>query len=345
MTMPRKRRVTAALTVLGSLAALTLAACAPGGSGDGETVRVYSARHYDLESAFEKYHEETGVKVEFLFGSDAELRERIAAEGENTEADLYLTVDAGNLAAAADQGIFAPLEDPELTAAVPENLRDPQNRWFGLAKRVRTIVYSPERVQPSELSTYEALADPAWKGRLCLRTANASYTQSLVASMIETEGAAKTEEVAKGWADNGQIFANDREIISNIASGKCDVGIVNHYYLAQMLADDPSLPVALIWANQNVEGPTRGVHVNLSGGGVVANADDPEQARDLLVWLATEGQDDLVDGNFEYPVNPKATPVEILTTWGPFIEQPMNAGAYASHNAEAIELLARAGYK
>ena len=337
-TVRSRSRSGIAGAALAATVAVTAAGCA---GGDDEVVRVYSARHYDLEEAFEQFNAQTGIDVEFLFGTDAELRERIAAEGEDTQADVYLTVDAGNLASAADQGIFAALDSEILDAAVPEGLRDPQDRWFALAQRARTIVYSPERVDPGELSTYEDLADPRWAGRLCLRQSSASYTQSLVASMIASGGEQQTEEAVGGWSENADIFSNDVEIIQNIASGGCDVGIVNHYYLARELNDDPDLPVELFWANQE----TTGTHVNISGGGVVADADDPDLAQRLLEWLATDGQEELVGDNFEYPANPDIPPVRLIAGFGEFRAQEVDAVAYGELNADAIELMARAGYE
>jgi iron(III) transport system substrate-binding protein len=325
------------------LSAITLAAGGACAGGEDDVVRVYSARHYDLEDAFTQFHTDTGTKVEFLFGSDAELRERIAAEGEDTLADVYITVDAGNLAAAAEQGVFAPLDSAELTSAVPQRLRDPQGRWFGLAQRVRTIVYSPQRVDQAELSTYEDLADPRWRDRLCLRQADSTYTQSLVASMIAADGEEKTLDIVSGWADNARIFSNDVEIIDNIASGACDVGIVNHYYLARELAENPDLPVALKWANQ---GPDQGgVHVNISGGGVVAAGDNPDLAKQLLEWLATDGQDAFVSDNYEFPANPEVDPAQGLTAFGAYTGQQIDAAAFGALNADAVQLLARAGYE
>jgi len=339
-TTPRlvRRRSLATLMALSAVGTVALTGCV---AGDDEVVRVYSARHYDLEDSFTRFNEETGIKVEFLFGSDAELRERIAAEGEDTQADVYMTVDAGNLASAAQQGIFAPLSSPALEDAVPPGLRDPQGRWFGLAQRARTIVYSPERVDRDELSTYEDLADPRWEGRLCLRQSSATYTQSLVASMIAADGEDATEEVVSGWADNAEIFSNDVEIIDNIASGRCDVGIVNHYYLARELEDDPELPVELFWANQE----TTGTHVNISGAGVTAEADDPDLAQELLEWLATDGQSEFVGDNDEYPVNEDVDPVAVVAEFGEFKAQDVDAVAYAELNPDAVELMARAGYE
>lgn len=329
------------------LVVAVLAALAPACSSDaGDVVRVYSGRHYDLERAFDQFAEETGIDVEFLYGEDAELRERIRAEGEDTEADVYMTVDAGNLALAADEGLFQPIDDTDLTAAVPDNLRDPDGLWYGLSQRARTIVYHPDRVDPAELSTYEALADPEWAGRLCLRRSTNVYTQSLVASLIANEGEQRAEEVVGGWADNARILNNDVAILDNIEAGTCDVGITNHYYLARLLADDPDFPVEVFWANQDGQGPDgRGTHVNVSGAGVTAEADDPELGARLVEWLATDGQVAFVQGNHEYPVNPDAPVGELIRGFGDFAVDPLNAAEFGRLNADAIELMARAGYE
>jgi iron(III) transport system substrate-binding protein len=327
-----------------SLIGLLLVVLPSCSGGDGEVVRVYSGRHYDLEPAFERFSEETGISVEFLTGSDAELRERIAAEGQETQADVYLTVDAGNLAIAAEQDLFAPLDSPILNEAVPANLRDPEDRWFGLTIRARTIVYSSERMTLDEVpTTYEELADPRWAGRLCLRDSSNVYTQSLVASLIAHDGEEETLAIVKGWADNAEILANDVLILESIADGLCDVGITNHYYLARLLEEDPSFPVALLWADQD----GRGVHVNISGGGVTRYADDPELAQRLLEWLATDGQNAFVDSNHEYPVNPavEAEPL-IATEFGTdFRRDELDAATFGNLNAKAVEIMDEAGYR
>jgi iron(III) transport system substrate-binding protein len=279
-------------------AVLSITGCS---SDDGETLTVYSGRHYGIETAFEEWSDETGIKVEFLTGNDAELRERIAAEGEDTEADVYLTVDAGNLWAAAEDGIFQPLESKVLDDAIPSELRDSENRWFGLAVRNRTIVYNTDLVDAEDVpTTYEELADPEYDGRLCLRNASNDYQQSLVASMIAADGEDATIDVLEGWAANADIFANDVELLDAMAAGACEIGVVNHYYLARMLEEDPNAPIGLVWAEQD----GRGVHTNISGGGVTKYADDVDLAQQFLEWLATEGQDTLVADNHEYPANP-----------------------------------------
>lgn len=327
---------------LAVIAALTVTASGcSAASGDDNTVRIYSARHYDLEPAFEQFAEETGISVDFLYGSDAELRERIKAEGEDTPADVYMTVDAGNLAIAAENGIFRSLESSRLTSAVPEHLRHPDGMWFGLSKRARTIVYDPRDVDPSQLSTYGALADPEWQGRLCLRRSTNVYTQSLVASLIAHHGYDTARRIVRGWADNAEILNNDVVILENIAAGECDVGITNHYYLARLLADDGNFPVEIFWANQDAQG----VHVNISGAGVTKHADNPELAKRLIEWLATNGQEAFVDGNHEYPVNPEVKPEPLIAGFGDFTADRLDAARFGSLNDEAITLMAEAGYE
>ena len=200
-----------------ALSAVSILSLPTACGGDGDTIRVYTGRHYDLEEAFQLFSSETGVSIEFLQGSDAELRERIAAEGEDTQADIYMTVDAGNLARAAEQGVFIEVESDVLNEAVPESLRDPDGQWYALSRRARTIVYSSERVSSAEApSTYEELAGPEWKGRLCLRNSSNTYTQSLVASLIGNVGYGEALRIVSGWADNAEILSND--VIAELCS-------------------------------------------------------------------------------------------------------------------------------
>jgi iron(III) transport system substrate-binding protein len=312
------------------------------GGNDGPTLQVYSARSYGAEQAYERFTEETGIDVEFLNGNDAELRERLQAEGADSDADVFLTVGVANLALAAEQGVFTPISSPALEAAVPEDLRDPQGRWFGLSVRARAIIYNPDAVDPAQLSTYEALADPAFRGKLCLRTSTSAYTQSLVASMIANLGEDGARAAVEGWmANDPQILGNDVEIIRTIAAGGCDVGITNHYYLARQLAEDEDLQARIFWPDQE----TTGVHVNISGAGVTRSTDAPAEAQRFLEWLATEGQSLFVDGNFEYPVNPEVAPVEQLGEFGDFERDPINVGELGRYNAQATQILTDAGYR
>lgn len=324
---------------------LALSGCGIIPADDGDTVRVYSGRHYDLEQAFETFAEQTGIKVEFLNGGDAELRERIKAEGEDTPADVYLTVDAGNLWKAGQEGLLSRLGSPRLNRAVPEGLRDPQGRWYGLSMRARTVMYNPDRVALTAFDTtdtYAGLADPRWKGRLCMRNSTNTYTQSLVASLIEQHGYERARQIVQGWVANEvEIINNDVRILENLDAGSCDVGITNHYYLARLLEDRPDLSVKPFWANQ----AGRGVHVNISGAGVLADGDHPELARRLIEWLATDGQNSFVDGNHEFPVNPAVEPEPIIAGFGDFDYEPIHAEAYGRRNAAAVRLMAEAGYE
>jgi iron(III) transport system substrate-binding protein len=339
MTSSRSRRLALALA---ATLAFTAAAGACGGD-DKETLTVYSGRHYGIETAFETFEEETGVDVEFLTGKDGELRERIAAEGEDTEADVYLTVDAGNLWAAAEAGLFQPIESEILEESIPDELQDSENRWFAFAVRTRTIVYNTDTMDVADVpTTYAELAEPKWDGRICLRNSSEGYQQSLVASMIAAEGEDATLEILRGWAANAEIFANDIQIIEAIAAGACDVGIVNHYYLARKLEEDPDLPVGLVWAEQD----GRGVHVNVSGGGVTRSADDVELGQQFLEWLATEGQDTLVADNHEYPANPAVEPEPLIAeTFGTdFKRDTLRADELGSLNADAVRLMDEADF-
>ena len=209
--------VTRVASLLGALALLFAGSVAA-----AEEVVVYSARNEQLiKPLFDAYTKETGVRIKFITDKEGPLMQRLKAEGRNTPADILLTVDAGNLWQAANEGLLQPVQSKILDANVPAHLRDPQNRWFGLSVRARTIVYNTNKVKPGELSTYEALADPRWKGRLCLRTSAKVYNQSLVAMLIAQHGEAKTEEIVHGWVRNlaTDVFADDTKLIESAISG------------------------------------------------------------------------------------------------------------------------------
>jgi iron(III) transport system substrate-binding protein len=307
-------------------------------------VVVYSARsHYGQEPVFEAFTRKTGIQVKIFGGNSAELFERLRAEGDKTPADVLITVDAGNLWNAARAGLLARVDSPELLASIPAHLRDPEHRWFGLTMRARTLMYNTRRVRPEELSTYEALGDPKWKGRICLRTSSYIYNQSFLATMIRRHGEARTEAIVRGWVANGPTLINgDTKIVEAIAAGQCDVGIANTYYLARMLAKDPALPVAPFWANQQ----TTGTHVNISGAGVTAHARHRAQAIKLIEFLASpEAQQVFADSNFEYPANPQASVNPIIARWGTFKQDDVNVAAAGELQAAATRLADRAGYR
>jgi iron(III) transport system substrate-binding protein len=306
---------------------------------------VYSSRQeYLIKPLFDRFTEETGIEVQLQTGEDGPLIARLEAEGEGTFADVLYTVDAGNLWSAADKGLLQPVHSGVLETNIPAHLRDPHGLWFGLSVRARTIVYSTERVDPAELSTYEALADPKWHGRLCLRTSKKVYNMSLVATMIDRIGTEATETVVRGWVDNlaTRVFSSDNLIIQAIAAGQCDVGIVNTYYLGQEQQQDPSIPVALFWANQDGSG----VHVNISGAGVTTYAHNPAGATKLLEWLSTdEPQRMFSELNLEFPANPAIESVDLVKSWGEFKQDTINVETAGRLQTEAVMLMDRADYR
>ena len=304
---------------------------------------MYSGRHYGIESAFEQYEDETGVNVEFLTGNDAELRERIGAEGDETEADVYLTVDAGNLWRAAEDDLFQPINSAILDEAIPPSCATRRTAGSGSPCAPGRSSTTPSLVDLADVpTTYEELAEPEYKGRLCLRNSSEDYQQSLVASMIAADGEEQTREVLRGWADNADIFANDIALLEAMAAGACEIGVVNHYYLARMLEENPDLPIGLVWAEQD----GRGVHVNISGGGVTKHARNVALGQQFLEWLATEGQNTLVADNHEYPANPavEAEPLIRETFGTDFKRDPLRADVLGSFNPEAVTLMDEAGF-
>ena len=318
---------------------------AQGSQGEGAEIVVYSSRKEHLvKPLFDQFTKETGIKVSYITDGEGPLMARLGAEGERTPADMLITVDAGNLWQAANLGLFQPVQSEVLEANVPEKFQDSQNRWFGLSVRARTIVYSTQRVKPEELSTYENLSTEDWDGRLCLRTSKKVYNQSLVATLIERHGSERTEEIVKGWVDNlaTDVFPNDTALMEAIVAGQCDVGVVNTYYFGRMQKDDPEIPLALFWPNQQ----SSGVHVNISGAGITKYAKHPEQAKQLLEWLAQGEAQAMFGGlNMEYPVNPDVPVDPLVKTWGEFKADDLNVEVAGRRQVEAIKLMDRAGYR
>ena len=324
------------------LAAGTLLAA---GAASAETLVVYSARNEQLiKPVFDAYTRETGVEVKFTTGDAAVLIERLAAEGRNSPADILMTVDAGELWNAAERGLLRPVQSQVLARNIPSHLRDPQNRWFGLSQRARTIVYSPARVDVKRLSTYEALAAPEWKGRLCLRTSKKVYNQSLVATMIAAQGEKKTEQIVRGWVANlaTDVFANDTQLLEAIAAGQCDVGIVNTYYYGRIVKERPDFPVKVFWANQGAGG----THVNISGAGVTRHSRNAAAATRFLEWLSSgTAQAHFAAVNMEFPANPAAAIDPIVASWGKFKASPINVAEAGRLQPAAVRLMDRAGYR
>jgi iron(III) transport system substrate-binding protein len=332
-------RQTVALTLL----TLTVGLLAGAATGHAAELVVYSARHYGQEAAFEAFTRKTGIQLKIFNGSTGELFERLKAEGERTPADVLLTVDAGNLWNAARAGLLSRVDSPELQANIPAHLRDPEQRWVGLTVRARSIAYNIQKVKPAELSTYEALGDARWKGRLCLRTSSYIYNQSLLATMIKRHGEPRTEAIVRGWVANQPVLINgDTKILESLATGQCDVGLVNHYYLARLLAKDGSFPVGIFWANQQ----TTGTHVNVSGAGVTAHAKHRAEAIKFLEYLSSpEAQQMFANLSFEYPANPQAAVHPIVAKWGKFKQDDTNIAAAGEFQAAGVKLADRAGYR
>lgn len=315
------------------------------GTAFSQDLVVYSARKAHLiKPVFERYTKETGVNIKFITDKAPVLLQRIKAEGDNTPADLLMTVDAGNLWHAANEGVLAPVTSEILSTHIPSHLRDPRNMWFGLSLRARTLVYSTERVKPEELTSYEDLATPQWQGRLVLRTSKKVYNQSLVAMLIEEHGETEAAKIVEGWVNNlaAPPFSNDTKTMEAIIAGQGDAGIVNTYYYARLAKKRPDIPLALFWPNQS----SGGVHVNVSGAGVVTASKNKAQAVSFLEWLSTkEAQQIFADANMEYPVNPEVSANPVVSAWGAFKQNEINLNNAGEKQAAAIQLMDRAGYK
>ena len=314
-----------------------------------EEVVVYSARNEQLiKPLFDTYTRDSGVQVKFITDKEGPLMARLKAEGRNTPADMLLTVDAGNLWQASEEGLLRPIQSKTLQANVPAHLRDPDNEWFGLSVRARTLVYNTGKVKPAELSTYADLASPKWKDRLCLRTSKKVYNQSLVAMMVYEYGEGKTEDIVEGWVANlaAPPFADDTKAMEAVAAGQCDVTLVNTYYFGRLMEKQPNLPLAIFWPNQNLKDRTAGVHVNISGAGVTRHARNPAGAQKLIEWLSSEKAQNLfADVNLEYPVNPKVAPDKTVAAWGGFKQNLINVKEAGSLQTKAVKLMDRASYK
>jgi len=310
---------------------------------------VYSSRaEHLIQPVFELYTQQTGKQIQFITDKDGVLIERLKQEGASTPADVLITVDAGNLGYAAAEGLLRPLESAVLEANVPVHLRDEQNRWTGLSLRARTIVYSTERVTPEELSTYEALGDESWEGLVCLRTAKKVYNQSLVAMLIAEHGEEKTQQIVEAWVDNLAIspLSNDTKVMEAIVAGQCDVGIVNTYYYGRLKVVTPDLPLALFWPNQDeAEGSQTGVHVNISGAGVLTHSKQADAAQAFVEWMAeAEAQAIFGSVNQEYPINPAIEIDPEVRSWGEFKASELPLSRAYELQPAAVKLMDRAGY-
>lgn len=323
---------------------------APQVAQGGGVLNLYSARHYDTDNAlYQSFTDATGIQINLIEAEADPLIERIKSEGANSPADILMTVDAGRLWRAEQDGLFQPIQSDILNQAVPENLRHPEGLWYGLSKRARVIIYNKEQVNPSELSTYEDLADPKWRGQILVRSSTNIYNQSLTGSMLEANGPEATEEWVRGLVAN---FArppegNDTAQIQACAAGVGNLAIANTYYLIRLAkSDDPAdrevaEKVSIFFPNQR----DRGTHVNISGAGVLKTAPNKDAAIRFLEHLVSqESQEIFAQGNNEYPVLEGVALDPVLASYGEFKEDSLNASIFGRNNEEALRIMDRGGW-
>ncbi len=314
-------------------------------------INIYSHRHYDSDKIlFNKFTEKTGIEINIIKGSADQLIERLINEGENSPADILLTVDAGRLYRAKIANILEPVNSSLLKKNIPHNFRDPENYWFGFSVRARVLVHSKDRVKPNELSTYEDLATSKWKGRIAVRSSSNIYNQSLMSSIIEVHGSEEAHKWARAVRSNMARAprGSDRDQARAVAAGLADVAIMNTYYIGKLKnSKDPkdrevADKVSVFFPNQN----NRGTHVNISGGGLVKTSKNKKDAIKFLEFLSTqESQDVFGNINYEYPVNIKNNKSELLKSWGDFKFDKINLSILGKNNSEAVKIFDKAGWE
>ncbi|MGE0716572.1 MAG: Fe(3+) ABC transporter substrate-binding protein [Alphaproteobacteria bacterium] len=330
------------------MASLVLGTTLPAAAAD---LHLYTARHYDTDNAlYEEFTKQTGVRVRIIEDTAEKLIERIKAEGANSPCDVFITVDAGRLQAAENQGIFQPIKSAALDELVPASVRDPDGQWYGFSRRARVIVYNKDKVKPGEIKDYEDLADPRWKGKILIRSSTHIYNLSLTGSILAANGPEKTEAWARGLVANlaRPPRGGDTDQIKGVAAGEGDIAVTNTYYLARLAnsskADEKAIAakVGVVFPNQG----NRGTHVNISGGGVCRNAPNRATAQKFLEYLATPfAQRIFALGNYEYPVVDNAETHPTLVSWGTFKADSLNAKTYAANSGEALKIMDRAGWR
>lgn len=337
-------------TITLALVAGGLVAVAPPSAVAAGEVNIYSARQEALiKPLLDRFTEQSGIKVNLVAGRPEALQQRLVSEGRNTPADVLLTVDAGNLNRARQADLFQPVSSAALTEAVPASLRDPEGHWFGLSQRARVIMYAKERFDPTGLESYADLADPELGRKICIRSSSNVYNQSLVAALIAHQGVEETEKWVEGLMANlaRPPQGGDRDQISAVAAGQCDVAVVNTYYLGGMINGTPeqqqiAAQVGFIWPDQD----GRGTHINVSGAGVTKYAANYDQAVRLLEFLVSEeAQEWYAQVNYEFPVRPGVEIGATLASWGEFQADDLNLAKLGEYNAEGVRLMDRAGWR
>ena len=318
-------------------------------SAEGE-LNIYSQRHYDADKiVFADFTKKTGIKVNVVKGSADELVERIKSEGEKTPADILLTKDAARLVWADTEGLFQPVSSETLTKQVPAHLRDPENKWFGITQRARVLIYAKDRVKPEELTSYDDIVKPEWKGRIAVRSSSNIYNQSLLSSIIANKG----EKEALVWAIKvrGNMArkpqGSDRDQIRAVAAGLADVAIANTYYLGVLAnSEDPkdrevASKVAISFPDQ--EG--NGTHVNISGAGVLKHSDNKENAIKFLEFMTSSAAQSVYpEKTYEYPLTLESTSA-LHKSWGTFKPDTLNLEELGKNNAKAVELFQAAKWE
>ena len=325
---------------------LALATALPAMAGE---LNLYSSRHYDTDlQLYDAFTAATGITINLIEGSGDELQARIEAEGANSPADLFLTVDAGRLHRAEVAGLFQPVESTVLTERIPEALRHPDNLWFGLTTRARVIFYSVEGGLPEGVSRYEDLADPALEDEICMRSSSNIYNVSLMAELIEVLGEDAAEEWARGVGRNlaRAPQGGDTDQIRALAAGECAIAISNTYYWGRLKAssnpEDNAVADATAFIFPNQE--DRGTHINVSGAGVLANAPNRDNAVAFLEYLVSdEAQRILADGNNEYPVVAGVEITGPMAEFTDFRASGVNASVFGTNAARAVAVWDRAG--
>tara|TARA_R110000850_G_scaffold182360_1_gene307822 strand:+ start:83430 stop:84467 length:1038 start_codon:yes stop_codon:yes gene_type:complete len=339
-----------------ALTALVLFSCKNDTKKEQDTqttqeVNVYTHRHYEADQQlFQKFEEQTGIKVNVINASADELIQKMTLEGQNSPADVLITVDAGRLHRAKTSGLLQSISSDVLDSIIPSNLKDVDNQWFALTKRARVIAYAKDRVNPEELSSYENLTDAKWKNKLLIRSSSNIYNQSLLASLI----AHQSEENAKAWAEGivenmaRSPKGNDRDQVKAVAAGEGDLAIVNTYYIGMLTnSDNPeerkaAEAVGIFFPNQE----TTGTHVNVSGAGVAQYAPNKENAIKFIEFLVSEeAQKVFASTNYEYPVNTNVEVSETLKNWGEFKEDNINLSLLGENNKKAVILFDEASWK
>ena len=331
---------------------LVASACSTNNETSKE-VNLYSQRHYAVdELQYKNFTEKTGIKVNVVKANADELIERLKNEGESSPADLFVTVDAGKLFNAREAGVLQKIPSENINQNIMSELRDPEGFWAPITYRSRVIVYSNERVEKSDLSTYEDLANPKWKNRLLVRSSSNAYNQALMSSLVANLGSENTENWSSAVVSN---FArdpkgSDRDQVKAIAAGQGDIAIVNSYYIGLLLASEKEEElnagnsVSVFFPNQG-EGD-RGSHINISALGLIKSSPNKENAIKLIEYLTSEeAQDVYVNNSYEYPANSMVEPSQIVKSWGGFKIDKLNLNALGEFRPEALRIFDKTGWK